>query len=1606
MQNRRHKFIKQALQNKSRSQRWRNIILCLSFVVVFCTVFALIHPAITLEDTKQEHVHNDDCYSSKGDFICTESDEFVENNESIDSVNTPELNSTEPSDADNETTDVQEEETQIVEPEANLISQDGFDLSDPNNASRVASIALSYQDENGAWHVIEQNNSDKISPDKLFRFTVNYKDIQIKYLLENYNRTLKYTLPAILRDATVDGNIMSGAEKVGSIWVNGGVVYVQFYEDYLNGLIIAGSTTINGDFYVSARINLSKLPGDGQITINAANKEYQFNFEEDAIAKYGQVTVDKKCTSSKVISNDSGDYLAYTIRVTAGQDGAPAVSIVDYFTSNSDFVSFVGITEQETSITNEENSMKPSETIADGKTPGFIYKGKVPTDNTIPSANDSNITEPGSLVWKIGDMSANETRSLTYYVKLKDNVALNGKAINNNAKLFSRSYFRQEDNAGFTPTIDYDGRMYKRNGSPVRQTDGSYRVPYTLHFSISKENSNYSLRNFVFWDYLDYSDNFHTDPTVRQYASYDKSSVKLFVKRDGASDFSEMPASGYTVNWIYEDGDSNPNPTRFNITGTADHPLIVNPGDEYYVSYSLNVSNEAMAAMKSNSVKILNRFIADASNAKKYESYIDRVYNEVNVGNYNWNEKNVGNATANDQTITMDGNVYNSSFQPDSKTSFIVPSGSYPYTVKVNQTLGDWDATNITMKDTLTPAGRMQYVGYVKIEACEYDSTENTYRTVETKWVNIDGKSSFSIKPSDIGWSNNKYSYFITYYAHPVNQEQFSQTTVKNSFTLDGIVTNGASSYPITGIKSEKEVTVEGNYSMSVTKSSWYYEEPAVDSENWQNGKMYWVVEVNGTSIKEGTVFKDIVSKGDTKNGTVGMDSVLHEDSIAGIYKGTLEEGKYISSYKTLSDLTGISSLTSVSDKFDVLTMKNNTEISVKAKETIDLGTDKLYIVIMSEPSQIPSNYREVYAYKNSIQTSDDGIHFTDRGNATKDLCGGADILKELGQTFTYSNGTVTSNNDGRDNGDSSKIIKDSLIGNGNYASWVFKVNFAGDLSGTYRVLDSIPDGMELAYMRIKWTGEKQGTIYAKEIDELDETWTKQEITAPTDNSGRIEKTVYYSNGKQALIKLGDFTAGHETDVYSVDVQVVCKVTDPNVLLGSETKTFVNQVELQTEEGYALKTATAQATISTKNIQKQITNKTNEKITFTIHTNPLGQTLPGGKNGTIKLIDKLSDTLILDITSLNAVVTGTNDEVQISVAVKDNNTLEIEIPDNQPVTITYCATVNVPPDTAVSFSNEAYWENYSHTSGETVNEEGYKYYAGGSVSSGTNIKLKIIKNDMNHATQFLKGAKFKMTECTRNGDGSFKEVETFTWTGSTDEKGLLNFGAGSRNDHVMDYNTVYKLVETEAPVGYVLDDTPVYFIVPKIENGKTEYSEYVKQCVADKNILKQYQSVFELTRSNHKGEITVEKKFIDQGGKDCSPVSGKYYFGLYDAEDKQLQTTSITYQASDTQTKSAKFVDLDLNTTYYVYELDDNGNKIQPAAVSTIHGLKYITTYSPNANAAMNGQTITVTNQIFTPILPSTGSNGTVRYRIIGGTLILLAGLLMIKTLGKHNLDN
>ena len=1373
------------------------------------------------------------------------------------------------------------------------------------------------------------------------------------------------------------------------------------------------------------------------------------NFGPDAVAQYGKISVEKTCTSPKVISTAHGDYIAYTIKVTAGEDGCPDVSVVDTIVSSSDCVdSYAEISTTAQNLATGQDGQKPYETIAEDKTPGTVYLGNTMADGTVPPENAS-VTAPGSMVWKIGNMAAGEIRTLTYYVKLKDKVPLNGKNIKNKADVYSRTYKRTYAEKTFVPTIGYN--MWKTRAEDiVRNEDGSYTIKYKIYFDLT---SNYPLKDFEFLDYLDdQSDNIHTDPRALPYISYDRASVKLYKNEK------ELPSTDYTVSWAngndnYETSwnDSQNKPTRFKISGTDSSPLTVHMGDSYYATYTVTVKPEALAAMKSDCVEVKNRYYVNTSNASKKWNYgLDRVYSNETVGNYTWDKKVVGSGTTSEQTFTMSGDKYEykSSVKPEkinSQTdiSFTVPAGSYPYTVDVNQTLGDWNATEVSMTDTLS-SDKMNYIGYAKVEACEYNANTNTYDVKGTKWVKIAGLSSFKLKPSELGWSDKNYAYRFTYYAMPTNAN-FSSAKVNNKFSLSGKVVKNGVEFDISNIYSQKEITVSGSFKMNVKKESWYYEEPKTDATTWQNGKLYWVIEVSGTAIMQNTYFRDAISK---DSGLT--DSYLHSDSLAGIYMGKLPEGKTITGYGSLEELQNTEGLTDVTGKFSTeLTndknftgTDNHSELSLRAKERIELENDKLYFIVRTEPQSLPTKYRDAFTFRNHISTSDNGNTWIDHGSAEKLLCGGADILKELGQTFTYDGTTVTSKNDGADQENSGTIITNELLGAGQYAAWAFKVNYAGELSGTYRVLETIPDGMELAYIRIKWVGGQNfDTINSKEDSDLETSgWTKKTISAATDNGGQSKTTTYYVKGNQALIKLGDFTAGKKRDDYSVDVQVVCRVTDPDVLLGGQEKTFTNQVTLQTEGGQDISTATSPATITPKKLEKTYTptSPKSEKINFTIEANQFGEALSTKDGTTLTLIDKLSSTLILDTETIKVINSKTDALVTDYTASLDaDNTLKIVIPRNVPVTITYTAVVNAPPGQKVSFSNEAYWENYSSAGGDSVEENNYSYAAGGTVTAGKNIKLKIIKKDQNNLSAKLQGAVFKVVPCIVE-NGQIKDNTDKMWTGTTNDKGELLFGEGSDQNHVMDYNTIYKVTEETAPSGYVADSKPIYIMVPRKEENATDYSDYVNNCIKDSRIHIQYQSIYELTVLNHKGEITVEKKFKNAGGHDSNPVSGTYTFGLYENADgtnttnstnqdgttsttTPLQTITITYNAAETGSKTAKFTNLDLTDnqnqtkTYYVFELDDNGNPIKDSTTAaTVNKMEYFTSYenpktagtATGGNSAVSGNTVTVTNQIRVKELPSTGSYGSLIYRLAGAILILFAGLLMLINIKKYTCRN
>lgn len=1676
------------------------MILCLSCIVVFCTVYALILPAITLERKtvcgQEEHSHTEECYSSDGQLTCgktehthTEScyadDKTSEDQSGEDSQQTPEQNQTEGQEQNsgqsqeqnqNQNQDQSQSQDQGQTSDDGNVAQngengdtagttadetagndeesvvagstsapaaegedgtgsvtttmEGFDLSTEEHKANLDNVSLQYYDGK-KWVDIPEREMQPIPGNARIRLQVQYKDVPIDSLVQSYGCALTYPFPTQLRDA-VTGNVLDADKKVvGDITVQDGKIVVVFKRSYLDELNkSSGTSSITGDFYVEGKINLSQLDKAGKMELTTADKTYQLNFGSDALAKYAEIEVDKKCITDKVVTINDEDYLKYTITVTTKEDKCPNISVVDKYISNSQCVDcYVGITETKKALESSEEGQDPVETKAEGKNAGSIYLGNIAVDNTKPGvlSETTKATPPGSMVWEIGDMEPHETRTLTYYVKLKKNEPLNNKEIKNNAQIFCEEQPRDSKGASFTPTLNYNTSNMKAlldGKGVVRNADGTYTISYKLNFELYENGSNYPLRNFEFLDYLNHASN-PTGSTVRQYVCYNND-VKLY--KVEADDNKQVSDSAYQVNWstdggTYDEYDKVTNPTGFKVSGTTGNPLTINPGEHYYVTYSVTVNPEAMAAMKQNSVDIKNRMIVSASNVDKSKGSGFEAYNHTEtIGGYKWDEKTVGPATSADQIFTTNSDIYNlteGEIQKDTSgsKSFEVPAGSYLYTVDVNQTKGDWDATKVTMKDTLK-SDKMQYVGYAKVEAYEYNSTTDKYETLaEAKWVKIDGLNSFELTPSQLEWKSNRYAYKFTYYAKPVNQDTFSSAKVKNSFEISGKVGNGRSEIDISTIESQKEVTISGSFSMNVRKTSWYYEKPKVDAKTWKNGKLYWVIEVDGTAILKDTSFRDWISK---DSGL--QDSYLHEDSLVGIYKGKLTEGKTISDYNSLEELTTKETLEDVTTTWfseKKLTNEKNfpgdgnySELTVTAKEIHQLDGNKLYFIVRTEPQSLPINDRDTYKYKNHVSTQDKDEDWVEKASAEKELYKAPNILKELGQTFTYDDKKeITQISEGADKKDTSKILTselDKTTGSGQYISWAVKLNYAGEMSGKYRVLETIPDGMELSYIRIKWIAS--GTISANRISDLN-GWTEKTVTAATDSSSDQITTYYYVNRNQALIELGNFVAGKQRDQNAVDVQVVCRVTDPDVLLKGDAKEFVNRVELQTEKGETIDVATSPATITPKKLEKTCV-KANQNITFTIKANQLGETLPTVDDSKkVKLMDQLSDTLVLNPETIKVV--NSNDEtkaVDFKASLKDDNTLEIEIPYNIPVTITYTATVNAPPDEKVSFSNVAYWERYMPADGTKVEEKDYTYSAGGTVSGASSMNLIISKVDQNDTSKALEGAIFTVVKCTRSTAGEIKEVESADgkkWSGTTGADGKVTFGSGKLvSDPLMEFNTIYKVTETVAPNGYVINDKPIYIMVPQKVNGS--YPSGVEECIKDNNIRKLYDATYKLTVTNHKGEITVAKKFKNPGGYDSNPVSGTYWFGLY--EDKNvtgtpIQKIPITYSAGETDAKKNKFVDLELGKTYYVFELDDKEQPIKDSStVAIVNRMEYLTSYAitkadgttTELNSATNGDTVTVTNQSRVNKLPSTGSCGVLIYRLAGAILILFAVVLML----------
>lgn len=1331
-----------------------------------------------------------------------------------------------------------------------------------------------------------------ITPDtKYLKLKVEFKNIHANILENQYGGSFAYDLPEFFRStSTTERPIIDDNNKViGKIHVENGQAIVTYTKEFLESL--GEHATLSGNFFLEGEVDLSTLDKDnGSIQATFPNGSIKLEYGPHYLEKYSEVKVEKLYTK-----DSNSDYIKYTLTVTAGPDGSQNVYVVDKFTTNKNLVTYAGnISHTPTTLGTTEDGQKPYETTTD--TPGKIYLTNQPTsDNEVPEPVTDNmkINQPGSIVWSMEELKPNETRTLTYYVLLTDKQNVRNQSITNKASVLNKkdneTYLKGSSEKTFTPSINYGmtKNIISMNGQNyTKDQDGNYIVQYRLNFTLNA-NSNYPLKNYAFFDYLNYSGR-STDEKMLPYISYIKDSVELH-KIVGSTD-TTIDSSLYKVQWEtngtnYKDTYDG-NPKRFKLSGTEDYPITICPGDSYYVTYKLKIKPEVYAAMQSGQVTIKNVYANDADNAKYLAGMLDRTMTTLDLNDYTWIQKiKDSNLTSNEQTIQMNSEVYvkkDNVYEKDSSVnSFVVPKGSYKYTVNLNQSQNQFDITHATLKDALS-SDIMHYVGYVKITAYEYDDSSNTYKDKESKWLKIDKQKSFELKLSELGWANS-YGYRFEYYAQTKDLSEIGQIKVTNTFTLNGDVVKGDQTFKFNNKTASQTTQVNGFYNLNVNKSAWYYEKPVENATTWENGAFYWVIKVNGSAIRQGTKIRDAVVK---ENNIT--DSYLHTDSVAGIYQGKLTSQvgacenyqEFLHSNTDLQDKSNLFEQEYTNSKN--FSENNKSELTLTAKQTINLENDEnIYIIVRTEPSKIPAVNRTTFDYKNEVLLKDTtDTSFNKRNDATQSLHGGADLLKEFNYTFSYDGKQATILKAGTDN-NTSKIatnILNQTTGNGIYASWVFKVNYAGDLKGDYRVLEDIPEGMELGYIRIKWHGSSASSVESKTMDDLGSDWTKYSNTAINDNR-QNQSTTYYYNKKtnKALIKLGEFKNEHTRGVCSIDVQVVCRVTDSKVLLGGESKTFANKVTLQDEDGEEhLATASSTAALQKNSLDKSHPDTfKGQTIKYTITANTLAQKLPSNDGNKLTLVDELGDTLELDITSIEA-KDDAGETVDIEKAFNpETNTLEISIPNEKKIIITYTVTVNIAPDTSTKVSNKVYWKSYGNDGGknDVIPDFSYNLNAGGSTTTTDNPHLTIKKIDQDNANP-MSGVTFDIYECKLNGD-KIQRVEGSTTSGET-ENGLYAVQA----PFVTSYNTIYEVKERNTPDGYMKDDSSYYIICVDKKNSD-DYADDVKQCIAffDKQSNKKYKVAysstdFNLTIYNSQKGIVVKKAFINNAaGTSHKPVS-------------------------------------------------------------------------------------------------------------------------------------
>lgn len=377
-------------------------------------------------------------------------------------------------------------------------------------------------------------------------------------------------------------------------------------------------------------------------------------------------------------------------------------------------------------------------------------------------------------------------------------------------------------------------------------------------------------------------------------------------------------------------------------------------------------------------------------------------------------------------------------------------------------------------------------------------------------------------------------------------------------------------------------------------------------------------------------------------------------------------------------------------------------------------------------------------------------------------------------------------------------------------------------------------------------------------------------------------------------------------------------------------------------------------------LEKTVVQNSNGKLTYTVEINPKGlelnprstditlyDTFTVNKRGTatldrssIKLYDHKENQDTKDYTLTTSEEKGNgNSEVT-------NYNMILRVQDGRPYTFTYTYLVDrsqVNSDADVTAKNKAritaVWQ-------EASDEKITSSAGGGSVGSKDG-ELTLYKVDKNSENKVLKGAVFALTAYDKES-GSWNTAQV---TASTDENGKITFvpieGTNEASKVYVSADTLYKLVETKAPNGYVLDAKPLYFIwmqddasepakqkeAYKAATGKTRETDAADPDVANYKSVTYFQTghSYERKFTNAPKQLELQKVWADEDGKIMSsPPDGvtgiqlnvyQYTEAVFNKNTATLVQTVKLNTGNDWREKLL-LTDSNENTRYYVEEVD------------------------------------------------------------------------------------